>query len=109
MIYLASPYSHPNRSVMESRFRQARLYVGVRLAGGEPVFSPIVYGHQFAEEFAFPTDANSWAKVNDDFIRSSSAVEVLMLDGWKQSIGVNYEISLAQQLGKPVRYVEPFK
>jgi hypothetical protein len=34
-------------------------------------------------------------------------VVVLMLDGWEESIGVQAEIRIARELGKPVRYLAP--
>ena len=32
---------------------------------------------------------------------------VLMLDGWRESVGVAAEIRIAGELGKPVRYLAP--
>jgi hypothetical protein len=32
---------------------------------------------------------------------------VLMLDGWRDSAGVQAEIRIAQEMGKSVRYVAP--
>jgi hypothetical protein len=34
---------------------------------------------------------------------------VLMLDGWRESIGVQAEIAIANELGKPVTYSLPVK
>ena len=38
--------------------------------------------------------------------RSDEAV-VLVLDGWQESRGVQAEIRIARELGKPVRYLDP--
>ncbi len=34
-------------------------------------------------------------------------VVVLMIDGWKESVGVQAEIAIARELGKPVSFLTP--
>lgn len=40
------------------------------------------------------------------FIKNASGVIVLMLDGWRESIGVKDEIKLAKELRLPIMYIE---
>jgi Domain of unknown function (DUF1937) len=54
MIYLASPYSHPDATVRESRFRAACQAVVALLLTGEVVFAPIVHCHPLVE-YGLPT------------------------------------------------------
>jgi hypothetical protein len=48
MIYLASPYSHPDPAVREARFREACRAAAKLMRLGQPAFSPIVHGHPIA-------------------------------------------------------------
>ncbi len=108
MIYLASPYSHPNPAVRRKRFEIARAFVMEKQAElGTAIFSPIVYCHQFAEEFGAPTDAMSWSKINIGFMQASSELMVLCLPGWEESKGVTEEIAYFREAQKLVRMVEP--
>lgn len=104
MIYLASPYSHPDSAVREQRFALTRNYVAAQLALGNALFSPIVYGHQFAELYGFRGDAAAWQPINDEWLRASSRVWVLRLPGWDTSVGVHKEIAQALELDLLVQY-----
>lgn len=106
MIYLASPYSHPEVMVREQRFREACCAVATLLASGRAVFSPIVQGHPLVE-YGLPTDWPFWERFDRDHLVRCDEVVVLMLDGWRESVGVTAEIRIAVELGKPVRYLAP--
>lgn len=106
MIYLASPYSHPEVVVRERRFREACQAVVTLLASGLTVFSPIVHGHPLVDH-GLPTDWPFWERFDRDHLVRCDEVVVLMLDGWRESIGVAAEIRIAGELGKPVWYLAP--
>lgn len=105
MIYLASPYSHRNPSIQDARFRQVRIYTAELLRNKIPVFSPIVYGYQFEKDFGFAGDAKTWEHINHKMIEACDAVHVLMLSGWRESLGVAREVQFALNLPRPVHYV----
>jgi hypothetical protein len=105
LIYLASPYSHPNPAVRELRYELARIVTANWLKNGEAMFSPIVYGKSM--EKMIGTDYKSWKNFNDAMLTACTSLMVLKLDGWDISKGVQYEIALAKQLGKPVNYLQP--
>lgn len=107
MIYLASPYSHPDPKVVSLRFGQTREYTANCILRGESVFSPIVYAHEFATAFGIPTTAAFWEKFNNHMIRNSTCVRVLQLVDWQSSVGVAAEIKLAENIGLPVEFVWP--
>ena len=104
MIYLASPYSHPDPAVREQRFRAACRVVAALLRAGHVVFSPIVHCHVLVEH-GLPTDWAFWRHVDREHLKRCDEVVVLMLDGWNRSVGVRVEIRIAQELGKPVGYL----
>ena len=106
MIYLASPYSHPDEAVREQRFRAACRATAQLLASGSTVFSPIVHGHPLVEH-GLPTDWSFWERFDRDHLERCDEVLVLMLDGWRESVGVAAEIEIAAGLGMHVRYIAP--
>jgi hypothetical protein len=106
MIYLASPYSHPEVEVRKQRFRDACRAAAQLLASGLTVFSPIVHGHPLVDQ-GLPTDWPFWERFDRDHLVRCDEVVVLMLDGWRESVGVAGEIRIAGELGKPVRYLAP--
>lgn len=106
MIYLASPYSHPDGAVREQRFRDACCVTARLMERGLTVFSPIVHGHPLVSH-GLPTDWPFWERFDREHLRRCDELVVLTLDGWRESIGVTAEIRIAGELGKPVRYLVP--
>ena len=106
MIYLASPYSHPDSQIRRQRFRDACIATARLIRAGHIVFSPIVHGHPIAE-YGLPTDWRFWEPFDRAYLQRCDEVVVLMLDGWQESEGVQAEIRIAGELGKPVRYLQP--
>ena len=109
MIYIASPYSHPDRSVMELRYRYVMNYVDYLLKKGEFAYSPIVYGHEIAKYHSLPTDANFWKNWDEAMMRRCDVLHFYLLDGWKESNGMMMELNYAEENGMPIVYVEPSK
>lgn len=105
MIYLASPYSHSDLNRRFRRFLAAREYVWSIMPA--PIFSPIVYCHQFDRDFDAPMDHTPWKPMNDWYLDHCSEMHVLRLLGWEESAGVTYEIERAQARGLPTTYVDP--
>lgn len=106
MIYLASPYSHSNAIIRERRFRAACRVAARLIRSGEVVFSPVAHGHAISL-YGVPTDWRFWKAHDRRFLEQCREVIVLTLDGWRQSVGVQAEIEIAGELGKPVRYLSP--
>ena len=106
MIYLASPYSHPEASFREERFAQARKFVVEMIRENLVAFSPIVYAHGLAVEYNLPKGVELWWPLNADMLRHSTELWVLKLDGWAESRGIALEINAAKLLNIPVNYVD---
>jgi nucleoside 2-deoxyribosyltransferase len=106
LVYLASPYSHPDPAFREQRFQAACRAVIEFLRAGQPVFSPIVHSHALVEH-GLPTDWRFWERFDRTHLARCDEVVVLMLDGWQESVGVAAELDIATTLGKPIRYLEP--
>lgn len=106
MIYLASPYSHSDKEVMERRFSEACEIAGKLMAAGLVIFCPTAHTHPIAVRCELPRGWYYWHKFDYEFIAASSKVVVAMMDGWIDSKGVTAEISIALQLGKVVEYLD---
>lgn len=106
MIYLASPYSHPDPAVREERYRAACHAAAALLLAGQPVFSPIAHSHPLVD-YGLPADWSFWQRYDRELLARCDEVVVLMLAGWRESVGVREEIRIARELGKPVRYLVP--
>lgn len=106
MIYLASPYSHPESAVRDHRYHDVMQCTAALMAQGIPAYSPIVHCHTIANKYNLPTDAKFWQAYNTAFIRKADAVYVCLINGWRESLGTQQEIGLAKELGIPVIHVD---
>lgn len=104
MIYVASPYTHPDESVRNARFRAVCRTAAQLMRQGHVVFAPIVHGHPLVEH-GLPVEWPFWERFDREHLRRCDELVVLMLDGWRESVGVAAEIRSAEELGKPIRYL----
>lgn len=105
MLYIASPYSHPEAAVRNARYLAAFKYTTQCLHQGLIAFSPIVYGHQFALLENMPTDHIWWLEFNEHMLAASTEIHLLKLDGWQMSRGVAHELNFADRHGIPVKEI----
>ena len=105
MIYLASPYSHPDPPVRQARFDAACQAAARLISAGRAVIAPIVKGHPLVR-YGLPGDWSFWAPLARQYIARCDEVVVLQLDGWRESEGVQAELALARELGRRVDYLE---
>ncbi len=104
MIYLASPYSHPDAAVRQQRFEAACRVAAELIRRGHVVFSPIAHSHSIAQH-GLPMDWGFWEAQDRRLLAACDELWVLKLDGWQHSRGVQAEIAIVRALGKPVRFV----
>lgn len=108
MIYLASPYSHPEAEIRQSRYEQVERLAAQYLMKGLTAFSPIVYGHNMAVAYDMGLAANDWWRFNAAILRRCEEVHVVQINGWETSIGIQQEIEFANTLHLPLTYVDKF-
>jgi hypothetical protein len=106
MIYLASPYTHVDAAVRESRFDAACLATSTLMRAGLSVYAPIVHSHPLVR-YGLPIEWEFWQAHDCEHLQRCDEVMVLTLDGWKTSRGVQAEIALAIELDLPIRYLSP--
>jgi hypothetical protein len=107
LTYLAVPYTSRHPEVEEARYRAVSAVAAAIMGTGEFVFSPITQGHVLAKFGGLPTDWEFWAAYSRAMLSRCQLLAVLMLDGWKESVGVQAEIGIAVELGIPIEYVQP--
>lgn len=108
MIYVASPYSHPDTAHREMRYEMIRNYVAKHQpAYMEMLYSPIVHWHDAAVQYDMPTNWDFWWRLNREMIDLSSKILVVQLDGWDKSKGVEAELDYAKLINKPVTFHDP--
>jgi hypothetical protein len=105
LTYLAAPYSHADASVRSQRFDAINRAAFRLMLRGEVVFSPISHSHPIEIESGQINSHEFWAKQDDWFEVKCGKVAVLMLDGWRQSKGVQREIRMAEEAGKEIEYL----
>ena len=106
MIYLASPYTHPDPAVRELRFQAACAATAALIHAGHAVYSPVVHSHPLTA-YGLPSEWAFWGRTDLPHLEICEELVVLTLDGWEESTGVQAEMRHARVLGKPVRYLEP--
>jgi nucleoside 2-deoxyribosyltransferase len=109
LIYLASPYSHPDPAEKEKRYREACRVAGNLMRRGKCVFSPIAHSHPIEQNFEQGGAEGHafWLKQDFAVLRHCTEMLVLMLDGWESSSGVAAEVEFCKTLQIPVSYIEP--
>lgn len=107
MIYIASPFSSPNKTVEADRYTKVSRYAHKLMLVGKVSFSPVVYGYHFHTTYGVPGDFDTWIEFNKAMIQSSDLLDVYKLPGWVKSKGVQAEIAFAREVGLPVIYTEP--
>lgn len=108
-IYLASPYTHAEESVMEARYQGVLKALTVCLECGVPVFSPIAQWHPVSKTFPEdrPIDFEPFQFQDLSLVAGCQEFWVLCLDGWESSSGVKMEEMFARDCNKHIRFVHP--
>ena len=122
VIYLAAPYSpvrktfeiglskpdysEEDKKLKEERFWQINRVAAKLYKNGFTVISPITETHLLHSECNLPGTFEFWMPHNYNLILRSDMVFVLMLEGWKDSTGINGEVAFAEQKNIPVIYID---
>jgi hypothetical protein len=107
MVYVASPYTHPDADVVAARYRRVRDFNGDLIAAGVLAFSPIAFSHQYAQLCGMGGEFAAWERFDFGMLALAGLLLVFMDDGWEHSVGVEAESNKSDALGLPVIYVVP--
>jgi hypothetical protein len=105
MIYLASPYTHPDPFVREHRYLYTAKAVMYLLERKKWVYSPIVHCHELAKIGGLPVDAEFWREYDFAMISHCTSFIILRIEGWEHSKGVAAEKAEAERLHRPISYM----
>ena len=108
MIYLASPYSNIDPSVVEMNYQEALQCTGALLSRGLPVFSPVVHNHEASRLQRMPGHFDFWQRYNFAFLRRCDSLYVMVENPElvAASKGVQAEIALARTLMLQIHHVD---
>ena len=104
MIYLASPFTHVDPLVRQQRFDSACRAAAILIGRGKTVFSPISHSYGICAH-GVPHDWRFWQRHDRRYLEVCDEVVVLMLDGWQESVGIQAEVAIAREFGKPVTFL----
>lgn len=105
LIYLATPYNHPDPEVRESRFKVACEVAAHFMRNGVHLFCPIAHTHPIAQAGDLPKGWDYWHDYDYTMLSACSELWVVEIDGWRDSEGIRGEIEIANELDMPIRYV----
>lgn len=107
IIYLATPYMHDNPDVMDFRADVSDI-IAAKLADlGHVVFAPISAWHHIAKKYGLPRDWEFWHNFDEQFVKVSKVLCIIVLYGWRESKGTTGEIELANEYGLEIIYIDP--
>lgn len=109
-VYVGCPYSHTDALVKATRAMLVTRYVALCLADERDpvVFSPVVHGHAVHKAHAeMPITWEFWQKVDFTMLRFAQTLDILMLDGWRDSPGLQDETTMAMKLGLCIMHTPP--
>jgi len=104
-IYVASPYSHDDRTIVNARHHLVLHYTTHLFRQKKLAFSPIVHCHPIAQHGGLPGDFQFWEQYNRAMIGSCDMMHVLELPGWEMSKGVTSEIKIAKFDYIPIEHI----
>lgn len=106
LVYLAAPYSSQCNYTIQRRFIDINRAAAF-LFESYFVFSPISHTHPIKECSSLKGNWEFWSDYDFKMISVCDELVVLMLQDWEFSTGVNAELKIAKELGKPIRYMNP--
>jgi hypothetical protein len=81
VIYLASPYTHPDQSVVEGNFRKISRVAAKLVLEGHVAISPITYGHTLLDFHKMPSDWQFWQNFCAQILYKCDKLLVVKMEG----------------------------
>ena len=106
LIYLAGPYTHVDPTIMNYRYSEHCRIAAHLLGRGELIYSPISETVAIAK-FLGETSWDFWREKDLDQLKRCDELYVILLDGYKQSLGVQGEVKFALQNIITISFIDP--
>lgn len=101
-IFLACPYGHSDKTVVEERFQLSNAVAAKIARSGSVVFSQVSMSHPINAHFADLDKlaiGKLWAPIDAVFMDAMTEIIVIDAPGWKESSGVAREIKFFKSKG----------
>jgi hypothetical protein len=110
-IYLAIPYSHEQKEIMERRFAFVTRYAACIASSEVLPFSPITHSHEMAKHGDLPRTWDFWRTQDIPFLDWADELRVLQAEGHNDSEGVNSEIQywMEKKSDFPTTFLDPLE
>jgi hypothetical protein len=92
MIYLASPYSHPEPATRQRRFEAVCKVAADLMREDYVVFCPIAHSHPIEIHGGIQGGWDLWALQDLPLLNLATELHVACFPGWEQSEGVTAEL-----------------
>src|SRR5687767_6421535 len=102
LIYLATPYNHPDPAIREERFKLACQAAATLMQDGIHLFCPIAHTHPIALAGDLPHGWEYWREYDRMMLDACAELWIVQMDGWDQSEGIKGEIEIAREQGKEI-------
>lgn len=107
LVYLAAPYSDKDPDVKEQRIANFCLVDAKLSLNGYYTVSPLLKSLLFRYTTKVPSTWEFWQQYSEELLKPCKKMFVIMLDGWKESEGVQAEIELANKYNIEIEYINP--
>jgi hypothetical protein len=104
-VFLACPYGHTDKVVVENRFQVSNAVAAKIVSNGATVFSQVSMSHPINAHLAGLDKAaigKLWGPVDAVFMEAMDELIVIDEPGWKESAGVAREIEFFKERGRRV-------
>ncbi len=105
-VYLGSPYAKYHAG-MDEAARIVTVCAGKLMATGMRIYCPIAHGHAVTRYQDLPRSWDYWKGQDQPLIDAAVGLIVLTMEGWRESVGLQYEIEEFVRAGKPILHVSP--
>jgi Domain of unknown function (DUF1937) len=103
MKYLAAPYQHPDPAVRAARMKVFHEHDAQLMREGHFTVSPLAKV-ETAKYSDIPDTWAYWELYSYELLSRCDEMIVLMIDGWKESVGVAAEIAYCEKHNIPISY-----
>lgn len=110
IIYVASPYNHSDKNVIERRMKIVNRYCADLFNEGYTFISPLSTGHAFVTEKPdIDTSFEHFKEWCENLMTISTEIHIICQDGWDVSNGVKFEIEYAKNNNLTIKYIHDYE
>jgi hypothetical protein len=105
LIYVASPYGHTDKEVVQHRMEEVYGYMAFAMERGDHCITPL-FMHEIVLRHEMPDDFDFWQAYCFNLLARCDEMHILCLKGWTESVGVTAEIEFCRANNIPIKNIE---